>query len=150
MWSYGGHEVEPDGKTVVSDSDEPARAVDFARKFFKDTMLDDVLGWTDVSNNKAWYAEQISCTNNAQSILGLAKRDFPDIALGEPKDALGVVGARDLLGVPCLVVADIGPAEDVVEHRVLEEFAGEIDGPSGLVGVGDDSLAVGLDLMPAS
>src|SRR5438132_922504 len=60
--------------------DETGRAVDFARKFFRDTMLDDVLGWTDVSNNKAWYAEQISCTNNAESILWLAKRDFPDIA----------------------------------------------------------------------
>src|SRR5215472_13317999 len=80
LWSYGGHEVEPDGKTVVIDSDETARAVDFARKFFRDTMLDDVLGWTDVSNNKAWYAEQISCTNNAESILWLGKRDFPEIA----------------------------------------------------------------------
>jgi multiple sugar transport system substrate-binding protein len=80
LWSYGAHEVEPDGKTVVIDSDETARAVDFARKFFRDTMLEDVLGWTDPSNNKAWYAEQISCTNNAESILWLAKRDFPDIA----------------------------------------------------------------------
>jgi multiple sugar transport system substrate-binding protein len=80
LWSYGGHEVEPDGKTVVIDSDETARAVDFARKFFQDTMFEDVLGWTDPSNNKAWYAEQISCTNNAESILWLAKRDFPEIA----------------------------------------------------------------------
>src|SRR5207237_4748523 len=80
LWSYGGREVEPDGKTVVIDSDETARAVGFARKFFKDTMLDDVLGWTDVSNNKAWFAEQISCTNTAESSLWLANRDFPDIA----------------------------------------------------------------------
>ena len=80
LWSYGGHEVEADGKTVSIDSSETAAAIDFARKFFKDTMLDDVLSWTDVSNNKAWYAEQISCTNNAQSILWLAKRDFPEIA----------------------------------------------------------------------
>ena len=80
LWSYGGHEVEADGKTVVIDSDETAKAVDFARKFFKDCCLEDCLSWTDVSNNKAWYAEQISCTNNAQSILWLAKRDFPDIA----------------------------------------------------------------------
>jgi multiple sugar transport system substrate-binding protein len=80
LWSYGGHEVEKDGKTVVIDSDETAKAVDFCRKFFQDTMLDDCLSWTDVSNNKAWYAEQISCTNNAESILWLAKRDFPDVA----------------------------------------------------------------------
>src|SRR5712692_3066848 len=79
LWSYGGTEVAADGKTVVIDSDETARAVDFCRKFFKDTMLDDVLGWTDVSNNKAWMAEQISCTNNAESILWFAKREFPEI-----------------------------------------------------------------------
>ncbi len=79
LWSYGGHEVSEDGKTVTIDSDETARAVDFARKFFKDTMFEDVLGWTDVSNNKSWMAEQISCTNNAESILFVAKRDFPDI-----------------------------------------------------------------------
>ncbi len=29
------------------------------------------------SNNKAWMAEQISCTNNAESILWFAKREFP-------------------------------------------------------------------------
>ncbi|WP_457848578.1 hypothetical protein, partial [Staphylococcus aureus] len=74
LWSYGGHEVEPDGKTIVLDSDETARAVDFARKFFQQTMLEDVLGWTDVNNNKAWLSEQISCTNNAESILWVAKR----------------------------------------------------------------------------
>jgi len=80
LWSYGGAEVSADGKTVVIDSDETARAVDFARKFFRDTMLDDVLGWTDVSNNKARMAERISCTNNAESILWFAKREFPEIA----------------------------------------------------------------------
>src|SRR5216683_5180138 len=79
LWSYGGAEVQPDGKTVSIDSDETARAVDFARKFFQDCVLEDCLGWTDPSNNKAWMAEQISCTNNAESILWVAKRDFPDI-----------------------------------------------------------------------
>src|ERR1051326_1456265 len=79
LWSYGGAEVAADGKTVTIDSDETARAVDFCRKLFKDTMLDDALGWTDVSNNKAWMAEQISCTNNAESILWFAKREFPEI-----------------------------------------------------------------------
>ena len=43
-------------------------------------MFEDVLGWTDVNNNKAFFGEQISCTNNASSILVVGKRDFPDIA----------------------------------------------------------------------
>lgn len=80
LWSYGAREVDEAGKTVLIDSGETARAVDFARKFFQQTMLEDVLGWTDPNNNKAYLSEQISCTNNASSILWAAKRDFPDIA----------------------------------------------------------------------
>ena len=79
LWSYGGREVEKDGKTVVIDSSETAKAIDFCRKFYQETMFEDVLGWTDVNNNKAFLGEQISCTNNASSILVVAKRDFPDI-----------------------------------------------------------------------
>ncbi len=79
LWSYGGREVDKDGKTVLIDSDETARAIDFCRRFYKETMFEDVLGWTDVNNNKAFLGEQISCTNNASSILVVAKRDFPEI-----------------------------------------------------------------------
>src|SRR5260370_7840903 len=43
-------------------------------------MLEDVLGWSHGSNNKAFFGERISCTNNAMSILIVAKRDFPEIA----------------------------------------------------------------------
>ena len=80
LWSYGGREVAADGKTVVIDSDETARAVDFCPQVLQGHACSTMcLGWTDVSNNKAWMAEQISCTNNAESILWFAKRDFPDI-----------------------------------------------------------------------
>jgi multiple sugar transport system substrate-binding protein len=80
LWSYGGREVDKDGKTVTLDSDETAKAVDFCRRFYKETMFEDVLGWTDVNNNKSFFGEQISCTNNASSILVVAKRDFPEMA----------------------------------------------------------------------
>jgi multiple sugar transport system substrate-binding protein len=80
LWAYGGREVDKDGKTVLIDSSETAQAVDFCRRFYKETMFEDVLGWTDVNNNKAFFGEQISCTNNASSILVVGKRDFPEIA----------------------------------------------------------------------
>src|SRR5438552_6049238 len=80
LWSYGGREVDKDGKTVTIDSAETAKAVDFCRKFYQETMFEDVLGWTDVNNNKAFFGEQISCTNNASSILEVGLRQFPDIA----------------------------------------------------------------------
>jgi multiple sugar transport system substrate-binding protein len=96
LWSFGGREVDTDGKTVAIDSAETARAVDFCRNFYEKTMFEDVLGWTDVSNNKAFLAEQISCTNNAESILFVAKKDFPDIGkvTGQAQNPKGPTGQR--------------------------------------------------------
>jgi multiple sugar transport system substrate-binding protein len=114
LWSYGGHEVEADGKTVVIDSDETAHALDFARKFFKDTMLDDVLSWTDPSNNKAWMAEQISCTNNAESILWFAKKNFPDIGkvTDQAQNPQGPKGRFHLLNCISHSVFNFSPAKE--------------------------------------
>src|SRR5436190_958814 len=75
--SGGWYDTEQE---AVIDSDETARAVDYCRRLYKETMLEDCLGWTDVNNNKAFLSEQISCTNNAESILWAAKKDFPDMA----------------------------------------------------------------------
>ncbi len=44
LWSYGGREVDKDGKTVLIDSSETAAAVDFCRRFYKETMFEDVPG----------------------------------------------------------------------------------------------------------
>jgi multiple sugar transport system substrate-binding protein len=114
LWSYGGAEVAADGKTVVIDSDETARAVDFARKFFRDTMLEDVLGWTDPSNNKAWMAEQISCTNNAESILWFAKREFPEIGkvTDQAMNPQGPKGRFHLMGSISHSIFDFSPVKD--------------------------------------
>ena len=96
LWSFGAMEVAKDGKTVAIDSAETAKAVDFCREFFQKTMLEDCLGWTDVSNNKAYLSEQISCTNNAESILYIAKRDFPEIGkvTGQAQNPKGPTGER--------------------------------------------------------
>src|SRR5437588_1570203 len=103
LWSYGGREVEPDGKTVVIDSAETARAIDFARGFFQKTMLEDVLGWTDPNNNKAYLSEQISCTNNAESILWAAKKDFPEMAkvIDQSENPKGPKGRFHMLNPLC-------------------------------------------------
>ena len=103
LWSYGGREVEADGKTIVIDSDETARAIDFCRKFFKETMFEDCLGWTDVNNNKAFLSEQISCTNNAESILWAAKKDFPEMAkvIDQSENPKGPKGRFHMLNPLC-------------------------------------------------
>jgi multiple sugar transport system substrate-binding protein len=120
LWSYGGHEVEADGKTVVIDSDETARAVDYARRLFKDCVLEDCLGWTDVSNNKAWMAEQISCTNNAESILWFAKKNFPDIAkvTDQAQNPQGPKGRFHLLNCITHAVFNFSPQKEEA-HKFL-------------------------------
>ena len=103
LWSYGAREVEADGKTIVIDSDETARAVDYCRRLYKETMLEDCLGWTDVNNNKAFLSEQISCTNNAESILWAAKKDFPDMAkvIDQSENPKGPKGRFHMLNPLC-------------------------------------------------
>ena len=103
LWSYGGREVEADGKTIVIDSDETARAVDYCRRLYKETMVEDCLGWTDVNNNKAFLSEQISCTNNAESILWAAKKDFPDMAkvIDQSENPKGPKGRFHMLNPLC-------------------------------------------------
>lgn len=114
LWSFGGHEVDKDGKTVVIDSDETAKAIDFCRKFYQDCMFEDVLGWTDVSNNKAWMAEQISCTNNAESILWFAKKNFPDIAkvTDQAQNPQGPKGRFHLMASISHSIMNFSPVKD--------------------------------------
>jgi multiple sugar transport system substrate-binding protein len=96
LWSYGGRELDKDGKTITLDSAETAKSVDFARMFFEKTQLQDVLGWTDVNNNRAFLAEQVSCTNNATSILQTAQKEFPKLVdvIGHAPNPKGPSGER--------------------------------------------------------
>jgi multiple sugar transport system substrate-binding protein len=96
LWSYGGRELDKDGKTVVLDSAETAKSVDWVRSFFEKTQIPDVLGWTDVNNNRAFLAEQVSCTNNATSILQTAQKEFPKLVdvIGHAPNPKGPSGER--------------------------------------------------------
>src|SRR6516165_4087036 len=68
LWSWGGKEVEADGKTVVLNSRETVESVKFAVGFWKDTCDEGGLAWDDSSNNRAFLAGSISATNNGASI----------------------------------------------------------------------------------
>ena len=74
LWSWGGKEVEADGKTVVLNSRETIESVKFAVGFWKDTCDEGGLAWDDSSNNRAFLAGSISATNNGASIYIEAKR----------------------------------------------------------------------------
>jgi multiple sugar transport system substrate-binding protein len=74
LWSWGGKEVEADGKTVVLDSKETVESVKYMVGFWKDAHDEGGLAWDDSSNNRAFLAGTICATNNGASIYIEAKR----------------------------------------------------------------------------
>ncbi|HZK90926.1 MAG TPA: extracellular solute-binding protein [Stellaceae bacterium] len=92
LWSWGGKEVEADGKTVVLNTKETVESVKFAVALWKETMDEGGLAWDDTSNNRAFLSGTISATNNGASIYIEAKKkpDSYQTDKGEPmfKDIL--------------------------------------------------------------
>jgi ABC-type glycerol-3-phosphate transport system substrate-binding protein len=82
LWSWGGEEVEADGKTVVLNSKETIESVKFAVSLWKETMDEGGLAWDDTNNNRAFLSGSISATNNGASIYIEAKKK-PDSYLTE-------------------------------------------------------------------
>jgi multiple sugar transport system substrate-binding protein len=74
LWSFGGKEVETDGKTVVLNSKEAIESIKYAVAMWKDTMDEGGLAWDDTNNNRAFLAQTISATLNGASIYIEAKR----------------------------------------------------------------------------
>ena len=82
LWSWGGKEVEADGKTVVLNSPGTIESVKFAVGLWKDACDDGAFAWDDSGNNRAFLAGTISATNNGASIYLEAKKK-PDSYLTE-------------------------------------------------------------------
>ena len=74
LWSFGGKEVEADGKTVVLNSKETVESIKFAVALWKETMDEGGLAWDDTNNNRAFLSQTVSATNNGASIYIEAKK----------------------------------------------------------------------------
>ncbi len=95
LWSWGGKEVEKDGKTVAINSKETIDSLKFMGGFWKDAYDESGLAWDDNSNNRAFNSGQISATANGASIYLAAKRN-PD----RIKDEKGQPLWHDILHAP--------------------------------------------------
>src|SRR5215468_228564 len=86
LWSWGGKEVEADGKTVALNSKETLESVKFMTGFWKDAHDEGGLAWDDSSNNRAFLAGTICSTSNAASIYieALRKPDQYKTEKGAP------------------------------------------------------------------
>src|SRR5215510_3780967 len=82
LWSWGGKEVEADGKTVALNSKETVESVKFAVGFWKEAFDEGGFAWDDASNNRAFLSNTCSSTSNGASIYLLA-RSKPETYLTE-------------------------------------------------------------------
>ena len=94
LWSWGGKEVEKDGKTVALNSKETIELVKFWIAFWKDACDEGGLAWDDSSNNRAFLAGTISSTLNGASIYIEAKRKPELLLYRERRAALAGHSAR--------------------------------------------------------
>ena len=114
LWSWGGKEVEANGKTVVLNSKETVESIKFAVALWKETMDEGGLAWDDTNNNRAFLSQTVSATNNGASIYIEAKRK-PDTY----KTETGAAMAQDIRharipGGPGGQFVYIGPQTDLL------------------------------------
>jgi multiple sugar transport system substrate-binding protein len=95
MWSWGGKEVEADGKTVAINSKGTVDSVKFMVGFWKDAHDEGGLAWDDSNNNRAFLSQTISATQNGASIYIESLRK-PDQYITEK----GVQMNKDILHAP--------------------------------------------------
>ena len=101
LWSYGGMEVDRDGKTVKINSDKTALMLEWYKKMFRDCMEPEVLSWTDASNNEAIQQGKASWIHNPVSAYIVAKqKKLPTADLINHHKSLGGVGGRHETDVP--------------------------------------------------
>src|SRR5205814_728773 len=74
LWSFGGMEVDKDGKTVKINSDGTAQTIEWYKKMFKDCMEPEVLSWSDASNNESIQQGKAGWIHNPVSAYIIAKQ----------------------------------------------------------------------------
>jgi multiple sugar transport system substrate-binding protein len=113
LWSWGGKEVEADGKTVVINSKETIESVKFMVGFWKDAHDEGGLAWDDTNNNRAFLSQTISATLNGASIYIESLRK-PDQYMTEK----GVQMNKDILHSPL----PKGPAGQFGFHLIQSQM----------------------------
>ena len=79
LWSYGGMELDKDGRTVALDRKETLEAIKLNTALWKEACDEGGLSWDDASNNRAFLAGSVSVTSNGASIYFTARDKFPEI-----------------------------------------------------------------------
>jgi multiple sugar transport system substrate-binding protein len=74
LWSFGGQEVDKDGKTVRINSPATVQTIEWYKKMFRDCMEPEVLSWSDASNNESIQQGKAGWIHNPVSAYIVAKQ----------------------------------------------------------------------------
>jgi multiple sugar transport system substrate-binding protein len=74
LWSFGGMEVDKDGKTVKINSPGTVQAIEWYQKMYRDCMEPEVLSWSDASNNESIQQGKAGWIHNPVSAYIIAKK----------------------------------------------------------------------------
>ncbi len=73
LWSFGGMEVDKDGKTVRINSPQAVEMVEWYKKVYRDCMEPEVLSWSDASNNESIQQGKAGWIHNPVSAYIVAR-----------------------------------------------------------------------------
>lgn len=73
LWSFGGMEIDKDGKTVRINSPATEQTIEWYKKMYADCMEPEVLSWTDAANNQSIVAGKAGWIHNPVSAYLTAK-----------------------------------------------------------------------------
>src|SRR2546421_10766663 len=74
LWSFGGMEVDKDGKTVRINSPATVQTIEWYQKMFRDCMEAEVLSWSDASHNESIQQGKAGWIHNPVSAYIVAKQ----------------------------------------------------------------------------
>ena len=92
LWAHGGYLVDEDGKVAIN-SRETVAALNYLKELYP-SFISGTLAWNDVSNNRAYAANELFLTGNGISLYYALKRDANTAAMAaDTEHALWPSGA---------------------------------------------------------
>ena len=123
LWSFGGQEVDEDGKTVVIDSAGTHEALAFIKEFWEAACDPGGFAWDDTSNNRAFLGQTIGATLNGASIYFVARREadkYPGLAdkLDHFLNPEGPAGRYHFVGPRALSIMEYSPNKEAAAEYI--------------------------------
>lgn len=81
VWSHNGYLVDPDGRVAIN-SPETIAALEYLKELYP-TFIPGTIAWTDISNNRAYAAQELWLTSNGVSLYFALKNDPATAAIAE-------------------------------------------------------------------